>query len=311
MAKNTIPDGYASLMVLGCDAKAGAAAVGASIPLLINTEALIAADVAAAESSQLVYKTTGAGLAPLSAALKAQRELAYSFCFTARDLLRVYCGREWCEAWLATGFVDDSVAVPRSYAGLRELLVGLNNYFTLNPTHENAAVGITAALANTRVVALQSAHEAINARWALIESKKQLRDGAVVALRKRLSGLCKELSQRLEDLDPRWIDFGFNMPGAASTPEVPQDVVVTALPGAELQVACAASPNATRYRFYYQRPIVDPAPIFAGSAEDPLFVITGLTAGQVYQIYVSAANEGADSLLSAPVSGTPVLAAAA
>jgi len=311
MAQNRIPNDYASLVVQGDSAFTGAENVGASIPLLINTAALIGADVAATKAAQLAYKTSRASLSALYAALHDQRDLAYDFCFTARDILRVYCGREWCEAWLATGFVDNSLSVPRSYAGLREVLEALNNYFTLNPTHENASVGITAALANTRLVAFRAAFEAIDARWAVIEAKVQARDAAVTALRKRLSGLCKELSQRLEDLDPRWRDFGFNLPGAPTTPEVPQDVVVTPLPAAELQVACAPSPNATRYRFYYQRPIIDPAPTLAGSAEDPLFVITGLTAGQVYQIYVSAANEGAESLLSEPVNATPVLAAAA
>lgn len=310
MAQNPIPNSYASLMVQGGDAYAGASSVGAGIPLLINTAALIGTDLSAAQVAQLDYKTVRGGLSGLSATLRTERELAYDFCFTARDLLRVYCGRDWCEAWLVTGF-EDGQAVPRSYADLRELLVALNNYFTLNPTHENAAVGITAALASTRRVALQSAHEAINSRWAQIESKVQLRDAKVTALRRRLSGLCKELSQRLEDLDPRWLEFGFNMPGAATTPEVPVDVVVTPLPGAQLQVACEASPNATHYRFFYQRPIVDPAPIAAGSSEDPLFVIEGLTAGQMYQVYVSAVNDGAESELSTPVNATPVLAAAA
>lgn len=310
MASNRIPNEYASLMVQGGDAYAGATSIGSGIPLLVNTAVDIGANLTAAQTTQLDYKTVRGGLSGLSATLRAERELAYNFCFTARDLLRVYCGRDWCEAWLVTGF-DDGLAVPRSYAELRELLVALNNYFTLNPTHENEALGITAALANTRRVALQTAHEAINARWMQIETKVQARDAAVTALRKRLSGLCKELSQRLEDMDPRWLAFGFNLPGAPTTPEVPQDVVVTVLSDGRLQVACSPSPTATSYRFYYQRPIVDPAPIAAGSAEDPLFVIEGLTAGQLYQVYVSASNSGATSDLSEPVTATPVLAQAA
>jgi len=297
-------------MVRGGDAYAGASSIGAGIPLLINTAAFIGTDLSAAQVAQLDYKTVRGGLSELSEALRTQRGLAYDFCFTARDILRVYCGREWGEAWLVAGF-EEGQAVPRSYAELRELLVALNNYFSLNPTHENEAVGITAALASTRLVALQSAHEVINARWASIEAKVQLRDARVAALRRRLSGLGKELSQRLGDLDPRWLEFGFNLPGAPTTPEVPVDVVVTPLPGAQLQVACAPSPNATHYRFYYQRPIVDPAPIAAGNAEDPLFVIEGLTAGQAYLVYVSAVNAGAESELSEPVNGTPALAAAA
>lgn len=310
MAQNPIPMGYSSLIVQGDSAYTGAENVGSTVPLLINTTALIGTDVAAAKAAQLAYKTARAGLSGISATLKSERDLAYDFCFKARDLLRIYCGRDWCEAWLSTGF-EDGLAVPRSYEGLREVLEALNNYFTLNPTHENAGVGITASLASTRLVALRAAYEAVDTRWALIETKKQARDAALTTLRKRLSGLCKELSQRFEDMDPRWIDFGFNMPGAPTTPEVPQEVTVTPIPESRLEVACAPSPNATRYRFYYQRPIVDPAPIFAGTAEDPLFIITGLTAGQVYQVYVSAANDGAESQLSTPVNGTPLLAAAA
>ena len=96
-----------------------------------------------------------------------------------------------------------------------------------------------------------------------------------------------------------------------SVPAVPQDVVVTALSGARLQVGCGASANADHYRFFYQRPIEDPEPIFAGSAADPLFVIEGLATGQTYLIYVSAVNSGAESELSTPVSAETELAAAA
>jgi len=41
---------------------------------------------------------------------------------------------------------------------------------------------------------------------------------------------------------------------------------------------------------------VDPAPIFAGHAEDPLFVTEGLTAGQQYLVYVSAVNATAQQM---------------
>ncbi len=164
MASNRIPDGYADLMALAADAHAGAQAIGAAVPLLINTAADVGADLNAAQVAQLDYQTVRCGLGSLSAVLRAEREAAYAFCFTARDLLRVYCGRGWCPGWLAVGFAD-GLEVPRSYAGLRELLAALEHYFTLNPAHANAAVGITAALAEERLGALQSAHEAINARW--------------------------------------------------------------------------------------------------------------------------------------------------
>ena len=44
---------------------------------------------------------------------------------------------------------------------------------------------------------------------------------------------------------------------------------------------------------------------------EPLFVTEPLVAAQPYVVYISAVNEGAESELSDPVTGTPVLAAAA
>ncbi len=82
------------------------------------------------------------------------------------------------------------------------------------------------------------------------------------------------------------------------------------LPG-QLQVTCDPSVTATGFRFYYQRPILDPEPIPAGGATDPLFVITGLASGQTYAIYVSATNGGGESDLSEPATAVATLAAAA
>ena len=112
-------------------------------------------------------------------------------------------------------------------------------------------------------------------------------------------------------MDPRWRQFGFNLPGATTVPAVPENVVVTPLSQARLQIACAPSAHATHYRFFQQRPIIDPEPIYTGHANDPLFVTTSLVAGQQYLVYVTAVNDGAESELSSPVSIVTLLAAAA
>ena len=249
-------------------------------------------------------------IVPLSAARKAAVAAAYDFCFKTRDVLENYLGREWSEAWFATGWVSNLV-IPQSFDDLYELSLSLGSYFTAHPTQENTGLGVTAAAAQATATALRNANLAVNAAELASATKKIVRDEKLVAARKRLSGLCKELSQRLEDLDPRWRAFGFNMPGAATVPEVPVNVVVTPLPLARLQIACDASPNATLYRFYLQRPILDPEPILVGNSSEPLFVTESLVAGQQYVIYVSAVNEGAESDLSDPVSATALAAAAA
>jgi hypothetical protein len=261
-------------------------------------------------TAQTDYREARSAVVPLSATRRAAVAAAYDFCLKTRDVLYNYLGREFNEAWLAAGWVN-TLEIPQSYDELYDLTYTLASYFTAHAAQECEDLSVTAAAAQTVFNTLGAANTAVINAEALSATKRDVRDAKLTAVRKRLSGLCKELSQRLEPLDPRWRQFGFNLPGAATVPAVPENVVVTTLSGALLQIARDPSPNATNYRFYTQRPILDPEPILAGSATEPLFVTEPLTAGQLYLVYVSATNEGAESELSEPVNATPPLAAAA
>ncbi len=289
MASNPIDNAYSGLMLLSQRALNGATALGATIPLLINPAANIGAD---------------------RSALRVAMDDSRTFCTRARDVLKKWCGDHFNQTWIPTGFTENT-SIPQSEGTLTTLVEDLASFFQTHSDHENPELGVTAAAAVTLLGRLQTARAAIDAKKMTCVDCKEDRDTKLTALRKRLSGLCKELSQRLEPLDGRWRDFGFNLPGAASTPSVPQQVVVENALALQLLVSSDPSTNATGYRFYYQRPIVDPEPILAGSASDPLFVITGLTAGQLYQVFVSATNEGAESELSVPAQSVVQLAAAA
>lgn len=310
MAANPIPEAYPSFVVQLTEAFNGAENVGPGVPVVINTGALIGADRQALLIAQGEYRGARSAIVPLSAARKAAVAAAYLFCSTARDVLLFYLGREFNEAWVAAGFLD-SLEIPQSFDGLYDLALALETYFTNHAAQENPTLNVTAERAAEVAADMNSANTAVINAEAFAGTKRDVRDQKLAAARKRLSDLCKELTMRLGPLDQRWRQFGFNMPGAATVPAVPVDVVVTPLAGGSLQIACAPSANATRYRFYTQRAIVDPEPIFAGSSTEPLFVTDPLTAGTVYQVYVSAINDGAESELSDPVNATPVLAAAA
>ena len=143
------------------------------------------------------------------------------------------------------------------------------------------------------------------------EGAQVTRDAAVRKLRTRIRGLINELDQLIEPLDPRWLSFGFNMPGAPEVPEVPLNVEVdNQIPG-ELYVTCDPSPLADHYRFWkqVQGPLTELE--LAGSSDEPAFVIEGLTPGTVYLISVSAVAEGGnESQLSTAVASTPIALAA-
>jgi hypothetical protein len=310
MACNTPPTSYPSLVLHLTEAEDGAVSVGASVPLVINTAIAIGEDRQHLLTAQGIYRSARAALVDLRAARRSAVLDAQEFCFKTRGVLENSLGHEWSEAWVATGWML-TLAIPQSFEGIYELAVTLVTYFTANPTKQNEELGVTIAAAQDVEASLRTANQALNHGEAVSDDKKIVRDDKFKAGRKRLSSLCKELSIRLDDMDPRWRDFGLNKPGATTVPSIPENVVVTPLPASRLQIACGASTNATSYRFYVQRPILDPEPIPLGSSPAPLFVTEALTPGQVYLVYVSASNEGAESELSNAVSATPVLAQAA
>ncbi len=219
-------------------------------------------------------------------------------------------GSQFCAEWVDAGFVT-SLEVPTSPAELEGLLSALRAYFLANVGHENAPLNVSAAAALTLFTTLRDARIALNAQRAGRGEKKVTRDAAVRGLRRRLRGLICELDQLIGPLDPRWMSFGFNMPGAPEVPEVPQNVVVDVLSPGELHVTCDASPLADHYRFWKQVQGALTEPELAGSSDEPAFVIDGLTGGTTYLIYVSAVSEGgSESLRSAAVASTPLALAA-
>ena len=310
MARNTLPDSYSGLLLFSQRCLNGATTHGAGIPLVLNTAARITTDRTATLAAQAEFQA-GCGDNPaVGGALKSARAAATSFCRTARHVLEHYLGERHGDAWRPTGFILN-LTIPQKEGGLVTLLGDLQTYFTANPSRENASLNVTALQAGTLLQALTTARMNFDAMRGGCRTSRVARDARVVAMRRRISGLIHELKQAMGPLDPRWLDFGLNMPGAASVPAAPENVVALPSLTGQLQVSCDAAVNATGYRFYYQRPVLDLEPVQAGSATDPLFIITGLTPGQSYLIYASATNAGGESELSGPVTALVHLAAAA
>lgn len=256
------------------------------------------------------YQAARAGLVTASQSRKDATAAASEFCYTVRDVLTFYFGRRYSNQWLAAGW-EDNTRIPEKYSELFALANRIVNFFTLNPAKENTTLGVTAAHAQTLVTAMQTTDQGYSDAQAFSFIKRDIRDAKFTAMQKRLRNLCRELAQHFEDLDPRWLWFGFNMPGAPTTPAVPENLVAAPLSGARLQLSCDPSVGATSYRFYAQRPILDPVPLPVGTSYEPLLITDPLTPGQEYLVYVTASNEGAESALSEPVTVTAVAAAAA
>lgn len=300
MAGNPIPERFGELMELSAENIAGATALGASIPIVINTAALIAVDRAAALSAQGAYESVLAGFRNLRAAVDTAHTDAYEFAITTRDWLENFLGRRWNQQWRAVGFENNKLAIPRTESGLVTLVERMSLYLSAHSAQENPNLNVTAARAGVVYSALTQARVNINAQCNQCGALKAARETAVTALGRRIRGLCNELLQRIGRNDPRWREFGLNVPAAKHAPKAPLNVTLNNSTPGQLLVTCDTTANATYYRFFAQRVITDPEPVFVGRADNPLFLITGLVPGAAYEVFVTAANASAESRFSEP-----------
>ncbi len=304
MSSNKIPNSYDPLLSLSGTCYTGALRVGGSVPLVINTSGAIEDDLDALLGAQGPYEQSRAGLKSAYETYHEVLEAAYQWSRKTRDYLRQYLGYQFNNAWVPAGF-RDSLAIRRSEPFLNGLVASLAGFFTVNEGWQDEPHGITAAQAQALRGGILEAKSNVYAARTACATAKEPRDAAFQAMRKRLSGLVGELKQRLGPDDPRWLDFGLNKPGSRSTPETPENLTAVSYAFGQIFASCDESPRATHYRFYTQISLEQPEPVFAGHSTEPSLLLTDLEPDQLYQVFVSAANESGESPLSEPVEAIP------
>ena len=259
-----------------------------------NTKLVLIAALANAVNAKTAYDTAVTARTAFSTALSVADENVKAFIGVARVVLLYFIGALWSEAWMSTGFPDQSTAVPR-LSGIREVLMGaLKTYFTANPTHEVAPLNITAAAAETLRMALLNARAAYTAAVADCYAKRVARDAAFTELRKRMRGLVDELGTVLSENDPRWLAFGLNIPAAEATPDGVDHVTVLLIGP---NTAALKWPAPARAEFYhvFRRVIgVDADMVLVGSPADIDFNMEELPSNSTIEIAVSAVNDGGE-----------------
>jgi hypothetical protein len=272
----------------------GAAAHQSEIGLLQNTEARIRVDLTLVQTFENAYQTARLAKVNTVAAQNAADSNGKAFIATAKNVLSPVLGSSWSTAWAPAGF-STSLSTPVKIAERMTLLGTLRDYFTAQPTHENAPLGVTSAQAATLFTALSNARSAVNEALVDVGQKRSSRDAARRALEKRLSGLIAELDQLLEGDDPRWLAFGLNMPDAAVTPEAPSSLVLTLGGSGEVLADWDDVANASHYRVFKQVVGVDANFVVAGSPTDSDLLIAGVGAGATLRVKVTAVSGGLES----------------
>ena len=129
-----------------------------------------------------------------------------------KSILKPVLGPNWSHRWKDVGFLDDSIATPKTLGERISLLKRLGIYLKANPQFEVEKLGVTSVNAVALFNSLNNVRESIEKQEVLETQLSGPRKGAAQALRKRLSALTKELGQVLSDDDERWHTFGLDSP---------------------------------------------------------------------------------------------------
>ena len=295
MNSNRLPDPIDQLFTLAEDMADGCHAHEVTVGLKQNMEADMRAALDPAVAAQADFKAAQTAKTALSTAVTVADSNAKAFIGASRRVLINYLGDGYSQKWDATGFPNQSTAVPGTQAERQALLLSLKNYFTANAAQENAPLNVTAARAQLLFTALSDARSAAADGNNVAGQKKNLRDAAEKTLRTRMTGLIGELGQLLDDNDPLWLAFGLNMPGATNLPDQADSLVLTAGGAGVVLADWSDASRATRYRVFKQVVTVDAELVHVTNVTDSDYTFTGLPSGQTLRVRIIAANDAGEA----------------
>ncbi len=290
MAQNTIPGRLTDLFSFTELIAIGLAALEAELGIVHNTAAAVRGDLVALQTAWDQCNQAREAKRLLIQAQTAADLDGRTFILAARNVLATFLGNVWSQAWEATGFPNQSLAVPSTIAERQSLLLSLKLYFAAHPTHTVAALNVTSIRATILFNLLSNARAAVNAGLTLIGEKMAVRETAERALRKRLSDTIAELAMKLGKFDPRWETFGLKMPGQDSVCESAEKPVVTNVGPGRVFSDWSDVPGADGYIVEVQVMGVDADFVEVANVSDSEYLLQGLPSGKTIRVRIIAYN---------------------
>lgn len=298
---NNLPTNAAQLVGLGFKMYTGIVQLGAAIPITMVTAAEMQTDVDA--FSGLEADFNAARSARLKASLTFQDAMGpvYEWLLGVSNTLATRFGTRWSTEWAQAGFINNSTAIPSKLEDRLGLTLSLVKFFTKNPGYEVPTLKQTAAEGEAlRSVALKAQTAVADVEVALNEIGTKW-TSAYETLTAAMRALIKNLEGKLAKDDPRWLNFGLNMPAAKSTPGQPVNVSAHTDETGAIVVQCEAVPLAKRYRWRMLLVGVETEYKLALSTTEPMGAISGVVPGQPVEIIVQAVNGDKQGVASEPI----------
>ena len=214
-----------------------------------------------------------------------------------RDLHKRKFGTRYCQAWDILGF-RRSLMIPRTIPELLDVLASMGGHLEQSPEMGSADLDITAEKTRALRTELSAARTAVDQNIANRDRLFKARSDLAQKARRLLRALLDDLKYALDPMDPRWMEFGFNRPGATTTPDVPENVTVTRLTETAALVKWDKAPRAEYYHVTMQIEGVDAEPRRIGTSAEADWMINDLPPNAKTRIQVSALNSSGESRFS-------------
>lgn len=210
----------------GADCLAGLNKEGEALGVVANSGTLMTGVFDNALKTNNEYHATMTASLAATVALREQVDLAGKYISVVRDNLKPKLGSRFTQAWAEVGFFTRNLQVPRPAKDRATLLQAIEMFFDSHPELEIPLV-MTKAMTTAMHTALAAAIAASSDAKVLKRQKRDVRDAAMETLHQRIQALRAELKPLLAADDPRWLDFGFNVPADVHVTSAPEDVKLT------------------------------------------------------------------------------------
>jgi len=318
MAMYETPRSYDGIVQHLEDAADGAHTHGAAINLKQNDETAIRGNLEdltgkpAAGGNPAVpglkdkWNDAKANKTAMTAALRSVESNGRGLVMTCISTLKPGFGNKWNSQWNAVGFTDNSLEVPdHPMVKLQQM----SAFYAKTPARAVANVNgmtCTAAGCDAAIQAILGAQKDSNDSNVDAGKAKAALEAGLEVGRQRLIGLHNELNQLLADDDPRWLAFGFDLPGKTSAPDVPQNLVAT--PGAAGSRQVFYDWDNARRADNYRIRIKDAAGnvLVDEIVNESEYMAAGLPANTTVTVTVTARTTSGNESQSSPEVKTPV-----
>lgn len=296
MAHNTVPIAQPIRLRLANAEKVGLANYQTEIGLSVVTEAIMDAKITAFTNADSAVKIANTARSARQSDLKVARNAGYALAGVIKRFVTDLPGFGALPnaKWQELGFDAGSLAIAR--AEVEKMLGMMETFFKNNPTLQDAARGVTEANCKAKKDAIIAAIGALGGAKTFYNAQKSVEDAAFKALGKTMSDLVKELKLHLTGDDPRWYAFGLRRPDDSETPAAPHNLHVSQAGTGRVFADWDDVPGAERYHVFLQQGNLEPSR--AATVEDSEAMLSGLVVGETVKIWVTALNDGGESVKS-------------